>query len=111
MYDERQQRIEEAQARPGYKSNKRFKPSFINEEEKLIEQKKKELRQIENFIGETSYQVFKDGFKMYKTSPTATIDQYCKDLFHAFLGAEEPVCHLEVENYKLRKQLFTRLED
>ena len=71
----------------------------MNEEERLIEQKKKELRQIERFVGEASYQIFKEAFKKYKTNPAATIDQYCKDLFHAFLGAEEPVCHLEVDNY------------
>ncbi len=77
----------------------------------MIEQKKKELNQIKNFVGEESYLIFKAGFKIYKTLPIATIDQYCKDLFHAFLGAEEPVCHLEVENYTIRKQLFKRLED
>jgi len=57
------------------------------------------LGPIEKFVGEASYQIFEEGFKLYKKSPVATIDQYCKGLFHAFLGAEEPVCHLEVDNY------------
>lgn len=90
---------------------KRIKTEQEIEQLQVMERKRKLLQKIHNLIGDQNLEVFKAGFKNYKTNSKAQIDDYAKSLFKAFLGDEEPVCSLEVPNYQTRKQVLTSLED
>ena len=91
---------------------KRFKRNFKStEKEEIINRKRQLLNKIENLIGNESFEIFKQGFRSYKTNPKWTIDEFVKILFKAFLGDSEPVCHLEVSHYVLRKQILIGFED
>ena len=90
---------------------KRMKTEQEIEQLQVMERKRKLLQKIHNLIGDQNLEVFKAGFKNYKTNSKAQIDDYAKSLFRAFLGDEEPVCSLEVPNYQTRKQVLLGLED
>ena len=91
---------------------KRFKGVFKQTEEQEVQERKRQLiKKIENLVGSDAYKIFIEGFRDYKTNPKATIDEYTSKLFEAFFGSKEPVCHLEVANYLIRKQELIKLEE
>ena len=69
------------------------------------------VQKIENLLGADSFKIFIEGFRFYKTDAKAIIDGFAISLFKAFFGDENPVCHLEVSNYVLRKQTIIQFED
>ncbi len=66
---------------------------------------------LENLLGSDDYTKFKAAFKEYKNNALQTIDSFCTQLFEAFFGSQDVVCHLEVVNYVTRKQILIQLCD
>ena len=59
-----------------------------------------------------AFDEFKASFRKYKLSQHPSIDDFCKELFHCFLGDSElAVCSLEVENFSRRKLILVKLAE
>ena len=68
------------------------------------------LSSLEKIIGAKSYTAFKTSFSNYKRAVHPSIDDFTKELFDCFFGEPEvAVCHLEVQDYVLRKQMLIKL--
>jgi hypothetical protein len=99
--DERESKAEAASQYRGYK---RFKPNLeLTEEDKERAKILKFLTKVANLLGKEAFDRFKESFKTYKTDAHFSIDEYCKSLTDAFFGFKDPICHLEVTNYTIRK--------
>ena len=55
---------------------------------------------------------FIKAFKKYKTENHPDLDMFVEDLFEVFLGHRTlAICHLEINNYLMKKQILIKLDE